>query len=558
MRRLQRPHFVCGGKEHMAKKESTEWKQDAARAERKDRLAQMKGSDGQKKKIESRSIWKKVTLAAVAVVIVLAIAVWLIASTGILTRHSRAMTVNGRKVSAAEINIHIGNYTAAQQWGLAFSEQFQAEMDKKSQMDPNGTVRDDIANTIIPSVIYTAAMLEDMEKNDFKVTEEQQKEIDKTIENLDGQITQLALQSGTTLAGFLKSYFGPGVNMKLLKQDFVNSMKLQFYSEHIGEKADVSKEKIDTYYQEHKDTLDLFSYEIYVFKLDVKKDATADEKKEALAKLKTDAEAALKDLESNSFVEAVKKHVSKEDAEKLTKDPASVEKKNVGGQMLTGDIAKFLRDKDRKANDAKLIEEADSFALVRFLSRDRDASFQTYTVRHILFKQEADADEKAMEKLKQEAEKVLAEFKQGAKTEESFGELAKKHSKDPGSAEKGGLYADMAPDFQERLVPEFRDWFKASGRKAGDVEIIKTSHGYHIMYFVGRSTESALEKKITDTFKKDYAKEYGENVLKETTSERHSFGMKFVGQLHFFDALFSKAPKTPVTVESTAPPMNPN
>jgi len=108
----------------MAKKESTEWKQDVARAERKDRLARLKGSDGQKKKIESRSIGKKIALASVAVVVVLALVVWLIAGTGLLTRNVRAMTINGRKVSAAEVNMFFGNYTASAQYGLLLRRSF--------------------------------------------------------------------------------------------------------------------------------------------------------------------------------------------------------------------------------------------------------------------------------------------------------------------------------------------------------------------------------------------------------------------------------------------------
>ena len=35
------------------------------------------------------------------------------------------------------------------------------------------------------------------------------------------------------------------------------------------------------------------------------------------------------------------------------------------------------------------------------------------------------------------------------------------------------------------MVTEFNNWIFDDARKAGDVEIVKTSYGYHIMYFVG-------------------------------------------------------------------------
>ncbi len=527
----------------MVKKESTEWKQDTARAERKERLAQMKGSDGQKRKIQSRSIWKKVTLITTAVVLVLALSVWLIASTGLLTRYSKALTVNGRKVTAAEANIHFGNYTASQQWGLAFTEKFQATLDQQSQVNPANKLRDDLVNSVIPSIVYSTAILTDLEKNDFKLTEEQQKIIDTTLESLETQLTQMALQQGTTLAGFLKMYFGPGVNMKLIKNDFVNSMKISYYNDFLAEKADVSGEKIKAYYEENKDDLDLYTYNYYEFKLSLKDDATAAEKKAALEKLKADASATLEDLGHSSFVEAVKKHVSEEEAEKLTKDPGSVDKKEAAGSGLTGETGKFLKDSERRNGDAKVIEGSDKMTLIRFQSRDRNESRPFYSVRHILIANEKDAETpKTDEVLKAEAEKVLAEYNAGEKTEKSFGELAAKYSKDPGSAEKGGLYADMDQAFQQRLAPEFRAWFQDTPRKPGDTGIIKTSFGYHIMYFVEHSEEKAEDRAIKDTLKKQFVKEWSDKVYKEATVERHPFGMKFVGKLHFFDALLGKAP----------------
>ena len=35
------------------------------------------------------------------------------------------------------------------------------------------------------------------------------------------------------------------------------------------------------------------------------------------------------------------------------------------------------------------------------------------------------------------------------------------------------------------MVEEFNDWCFDKSRKAGDTAIIKTSYGYHIMYYVG-------------------------------------------------------------------------
>ena len=49
-----------------------------------------------------------------------------------------------------------------------------------------------------------------------------------------------------------------------------------------------------------------------------------------------------------------------------------------------------------------------------------------------------------------------------------------------GSAD-GGIYEDVTEGY---MVAEFENWALAEGRKAGDVGIVETQFGYHIMYFI--------------------------------------------------------------------------
>ena len=50
------------------------------------------------------------------------------------------------------------------------------------------------------------------------------------------------------------------------------------------------------------------------------------------------------------------------------------------------------------------------------------------------------------------------------------------------SSANGGLYTDIYPG---QMVPEFNDWCFAAERQVGDHGIVKTSYGYHIMFFSG-------------------------------------------------------------------------
>ena len=81
-----------------------------------------------------------------------------------------------------------------------------------------------------------------------------------------------------------------------------------------------------------------------------------------------------------------------------------------------------------------------------------------------------------------EAERILEAWKAGEATEDSFATMANTYSEDPGSNTTGGLYEAIDPF--SSYVPEFLSWAVDGSRQTGDTDIIKTSHGYHIMYFV--------------------------------------------------------------------------
>lgn len=89
----------------------------------------------------------------------------------------------------------------------------------------------------------------------------------------------------------------------------------------------------------------------------------------------------------------------------------------------------------------------------------------------------SDAEWAACEK---EANAILDQWKQGEATEESFGKLAGEKTEDPGSKETGGLYQNVKVG---DMVVEFESWCFDESRKPGDTGVVKTSYGYHVMYY---------------------------------------------------------------------------
>ena len=533
----------------MAKKESTEWKHDIARAERKARLSRMKDAEGHKRKIESRSIWKKLTLSIVAVALVLALAVWLIASTGVVTKSVTAMTVADRKLTAADINMVLGNMTASEQYGLAFTDEFQNILDQPSQYSEGGTVRDDLLNQIMPGITFMYAALSDMDKNQFEPTEAQLAKIEEGIKGLRDQFAEMAVTSGRGVRGLLKLYYGPGTSMSMVERDLRNAMMINFYEEEIKGQADLSDAQVEAFYQEHKDQLDVFSYNSYVFKLEKDDEWTEDEKEKALEDLKNTAELALSDLKENAFKDAVLLHLSEEDAKALEEDSDSLFTRKARAEKITTKIYDFVKEEDRTMGDAIVVEGTDSMTLVEFKGREKD-SFKPYSVRHILIANSEDED-KSDKALKMQADQVLEEYMAGDQTEEAFVKLVVQYSKDPGSVQAGGLYSDVPSG---KMVPEFENWCTEEGRKKGDTGIVKSTHGYHIMYFEGYGDEPELPGKIKGYLVEEYLNQWISDIAENAQVVRHPFGMKFAGKVNFFDALFGPAPKEP---ETTVPQLAP-
>ncbi len=170
----------------------------------------------------------------------------------------------------------------------------------------------------------------------------------------------------------------------------------------------------------------------------------------------------------------------------------------------TSDAGKWIFDATRKANDSTVLTGSDGYSVVLLLKPAyRDESINK-NVRHILLTAATYGTE---EKAKAKADEVYKEWQNGEKTEESFAELAKKYSTDTGSSSNGGLYENVP---QGQMVAEFNDWIFDKSRKPGDSGIVKTTYGYHIMYFVGDSMEawksSVDAAKRQEDYKTDYAK----------------------------------------------------
>ena len=154
----------------------------------------------------------------------------------------------------------------------------------------------------------------------------------------------------------------------------------------------------------------------------------------------------------------------------------------------------------------------------------KDAKF--VDVRHILIMPESTTAEdgtttvtdEAWAAAAAEAERILNEWKSGAATEESFGELANTYTADGNDANydgipDGGLYTEV---YVGQTVPEFENWCFDETRQIGDTGLVKTTYGWHVMYFVQSypsqqwktAAESALRSQRSNELIEDISAKY--------------------------------------------------
>ncbi len=127
-----------------------------------------------------------------------------------------------------------------------------------------------------------------------------------------------------------------------------------------------------------------------------------------------------------------------------------------------------------------------------------------YDVRHILISPLGDS-EAEWEVCRESAQKILDSYLNGETVdEEAFAKLAATHSEDTGSKSNGGLYPQLTT--QTNFVESFKNWYLDESRQKGDTGLVKSEHGYHIMYFSDSypiwecECEEALIAENTDKF----------------------------------------------------------
>ena len=141
---------------------------------------------------------------------------------------------------------------------------------------------------------------------------------------------------------------------------------------------------------------------------------------------------------------------------------------------------------------------------------DRVQKLNNVSVRHILIQPEGEQDEEgnyseeAWATAEETANEILAQWQEDP-TEDNFAALANENSADSGSNTTGGLYEDFDT---ATMVQEFTDWSFDPERAYGDTGIVKTTYGYHIMFFVEQTETKGWMSYVVNAMIEDMYDDY--------------------------------------------------
>ena len=523
----------------MAKNESSKSKAEVYREERKARIA--KAAKKNSKSIEKRGTAAKIAKKAIAIVLAVAIVggiAWKTIDTlGVVEKFATAVTIGDEKISAAQFNYYYSSqynqmvsqanyYSQSFGYDIGFDTSVAPDEQTTTDADGNETTWNEIIkNNAVDYAQFVTAYHNEAVKNDYKLDEEAQAEIDELIENYRTQ----AASNNYSLNAFLRQTFGPGFNEKAFTEQITKEYLAEnYYTDKQSEITDsITDEVIKAEYEANRNDYDYTDIRYYSFAFTTlsAKDGETEDQLKARQKAENDKVAAEakavfdKVTNESSLIAAVKEYKNK-DAEKPSDTDYTTLSKNAQYESLvtaiSEDGAKWAFDAARKTGEKTMITGEKAVYII--VSLKPVYAMNSVDVRHCLVKFDAEDENNVTEEEKiaahKEAKALYDAWLAGEKTEASFEKMVTENSEDEGSAATGGLYEGIR--ISDNYVEAFEDWSFDDARKAGDSGIVETEYGYHIMYFVSDNTDDLDWKNAIKESKGSEAfTEYQETLLSD-------------------------------------------
>lgn len=416
-----------------------------------------------------------------------------------------------------------------------YSQQY-TEDDDGNQITWLEKFREDTITGIKTIVVY----YEKGVQSGITLSDEQKESIDQQIESLESN----AANSDKSVNEYIQEVYGDNCGVATLRKYLEFYLIGSEYYNQMSIEERPSDEAAEAYYNENIGNYQSCSYALIETAYDTESEET---KAQSLEKIKDYAQQ-IKSLDDMKTMlpevsgEFIKQYISmgyfedEETAVKTLSDSLETSAVKTNVQTYFGkEISDWLFSADTAVGSTNyyLSEDNASAAIILKTGEPKPDETEVYSVRHILVTPEkAETDETQSDAAntqqteyteeewltaQNKADEILALYNSGEKTETAFAKLAEENSQDTESTSKGssGLYGGAYEGVSlGQMVPEFEQWATDKNRRAGDVGIVKSQYGYHIMYFIYDGPVCKLNAK-NDLMNKNQQEVFDNTEVKE-------------------------------------------
>lgn len=388
-------------------------------------------------------------------------------------RKTTALKIGDEKISQMEFQIcyHIcySNFASTYDFNSIGFDEEEDPFAQSCWFDGSRTWGEFFLDSTVSFCRELAIMMAEAKARNIVLSSWQEEQIEASIHAVQEQLKK----DGTEESVYWTTVYGADVTA----EDVIDVMKkIALYRDVYAEMVEgfgITEAHLADYYQQNRDVLDAVTLRLVPF--------------EYGEGMRTSAEAkqAAKDFIASvaSEQDVVEKAASavSSNMQAYFGDTDFTRTYNVTREYFGAGSAasRWLFSENRKYMESNVYDTGSMWLAMFYLESDtRD--YKTVNLRHILF---ADKTEKGAEN----ATRVYEEWKLKDNTEAGFASLAMVYSQDADSRAEGGLYTHV---YKGQLVNEMTDWGFDPARKAGDTAVVRSSYGYHILYFVSESEES--------------------------------------------------------------------
>lgn len=450
---------------------------------------------------------------AVAIVVAVAAVAAMFWRSGLLQRSMTALDVNGTKYTAADVQYYYsGIYTEQAQYYV-----FDTAVSVKKQIYDEATGQtwyDHLVDLAVQRLTRNTALARQAEDEGYVLSEETRTALNSVLAQMDTAWISYGYASRDAL---IRANFGANMTYDRLASLISMEYLAGDYAQSKVDEIEHSDAEYQAYYQEHADQMDTVTYSQITFRCSL---PTTDENGDAIQRTDEERAAALEELkaEQKALAEEVENKLNAgADAEDLIEEytdrlySSSGSSRATYASLVYYPYSDWLIDGARKAGDVTLMEDGSdtvwSYYVVRFEGRELDQE-KTHDVRHLLIRAgnttiNTEPTQEEYDEAEQEAQALLDQWRAGEATEESFAALVTEYSEDTSTASSGGLLSDVTST-SSYVDSACRSWAIDPARREGDVGLVKSEYGWHIMYYVSTNDPIWKQTAIAALQNQDY------------------------------------------------------